>query len=495
MANEPVVNTGFDPYFGQPAQKLIDQARAMGYNARLISGVRSFEDQRQLYANMLAGRAGQALPFLKRGPVRQAAVPGTSLHERGLAGDVAGVPQDVLARLASHLGLQTLANDPGHIQLANWRQAEASQGPPTPWLSNAPTRMAGPVSSDMVPNPGGGFVAPGGGPIQGALAKPEAGPESSNAGVDPRQLVFNKLVGLGVKPEVALGALWSLGGEGGSSLDPHAYNAKDPGGSIGYGQWNRGRRAALENLAKASGAIWSDPTVQADHIGQELSNKDYASYQPGVLDKLKAGKTSEDGARIWTGDYERPLKDNSDARIKNGPNVATLDAKGALVLGSGGAAATPVAMTPVAAGQASSGNWLGDAISKLASPPTDDQGNPIAGAKSPLQELTQNSIKRLTSEGLTDRDVSPTQGALGGSAPMAHNVSPLLMSVPSTYGQTLNSFMRPLTWTDRPLQGAGMTAGGLSAQAGFQPGISLNTPPALPQDAGMGFSDLGYGFV
>ena len=135
-------------------------------------------------------------------------------------------------------------------------------------------------------------------------------------------------------PQAALGALWSLGGEGGKGLDPRSYNANDPGGSIGYGQWNGVRRTALEDLAKANGTSWADPNTQADHIINELTNKDYATYQPGVLDKLKAATTPEEGARIWTGGFERPLKDNSDARIKGGPQVATLDDNGNLVLGS-----------------------------------------------------------------------------------------------------------------------------------------------------------------
>ena len=38
-----VVSTGFDPLFGDPLRKLIERAKAEGYDARIISGVRDDE--------------------------------------------------------------------------------------------------------------------------------------------------------------------------------------------------------------------------------------------------------------------------------------------------------------------------------------------------------------------------------------------------------------------------------------------------------------------
>ena len=88
-----VVNTGFDPLFGDPLRRLIERAKAEGYDPNIISGVRDDELQRQLVANAAATRAGQPLPYPDRGPVRMAAPVGYSAHEYGTAGDVSGVPQ------------------------------------------------------------------------------------------------------------------------------------------------------------------------------------------------------------------------------------------------------------------------------------------------------------------------------------------------------------------------------------------------------------------
>ena len=51
-----------------------------------------------------------------------------------------------------------------------------------------------------------------------------------------------------------------------------------------------------------------------------------------------------------------------------------------------------------------------------------------------------------------------------GQGPGARNVSPGLQNIAQTYGQTLNSFMQPLTWSAGPAGVAGM------APAGFQGG-------------------------
>ena len=80
----------------------------------------------------------------------------------------------------------------------------------------------------------------------------------------------------------------------------------------------------------------------------------------------------------------------------------------------------------------------------------------------------------------------PVKTALSDQpAPMARNVSPmggaLLPNVGQTYGQTLNSFARPLTYNAAPPQAPQMAAAGF--QGGFGPqgqGVSLNSLPALP---------------
>jgi hypothetical protein len=306
------------------------------------------------------------------------------------------------------------------------------------------------------------------------------GPESVGAGApratstgpqDPRQIVFNKLVAAGVPKQAALGALWSLGGEGGAGLDPRSYNANDPGGSIGYGQWNGVRRTALENLAKANGTSWADPNTQADHIVNELTNKDYASYQPGVLAKLQEAKTPQEAASIWTSQFERPKVDNSDQRIKGGAQVATLDDKGNLVLGSatGGGGTPNVAGTTI---NTTPQGPLGKLSSALGAPETQN-----------FEQKAQDFEKQLTG----DQGQRPPEmlqmgqppGLVNSSAPilrqMAAQMHQGLTGYPTqgqAYGATINS---------PPLQfGAGtpelppwMQQAGLQQQPGW--GLSLNS--------------------
>ena len=115
------INTNFNPTFRKSLLSLQQRATAAGIKTKLISGVRTLDDQKELYANFLAGQAGKPLPFPKRGAVKVAAKPGTSPHEAGAAADLVAVnPKDqakvdALAKEDKNLGL--VAGDPGHYQL------------------------------------------------------------------------------------------------------------------------------------------------------------------------------------------------------------------------------------------------------------------------------------------------------------------------------------------------------------------------------------------
>ena len=127
------VNTGFDPLFGDPLAKFRAALAAQGISTNIFSGVRDSAKQQALYENRQAELAGQPLPHPEMGYVPRAAVPGTSLHERGLAADIRpSNPADLpkMYALARQYGIQPLgASDPYHFQLGNWQQAEATQAP------------------------------------------------------------------------------------------------------------------------------------------------------------------------------------------------------------------------------------------------------------------------------------------------------------------------------------------------------------------------------
>lgn len=315
---------------------------------------------------------------------------------------------------------------------------------------------------------------------QGAPSAAATGPQ------DPRQIVFSKLTRAGLSPQAALGALWSLGGEGGAGLDPRSYNANDPGGSIGYGQWNGVRRTALENFAKTNGTSWADPNTQADHIVNELTNKDYASYQPGVFAALQAAKTPEEAASIWTGKFERPQVDNSAQRIKGGPQVATLDANGNLALGSaqgGGPAPGTVPGTTITS--------TPPAVASAASPAGVLPGFPD---KATSDDFTKGATAL---DKAWHGDQSGGQEGGQGAAPMAfppaRNVSPLLPLSSQIYGNTLTSMATPLQWSSAP-PGQSPYAGG-GAAIGQQFGTQLSSIEQMRQMMAMGspYGDAGYG--
>ena len=455
---------------------------------------------------------------------------GNSAHGYGLASDISGLdgPNGKITQQWAGIAKANGLNNPygvGNKAEFNHWQLPAQPLEKTPQLlANLKTARAtgdwngvwaaynnSPVAGTQFAGPGasGTRINAASAPVAGALAKQEVGPENAGASVpaaassgplDVRQLVFNKLTGAGLKPNQALGAVWSLAGESGAGLNPNAYNPKDPGGSVGIGQWQGPRRAALEAFAKDRGTAVTDPNTQADFLVDELTNEKAATYQPGVFKSLQGADTAADATKIWTSQFERPTVDNSAARIKNGTNVASLDSDGNFVLGSATGAAPSTSSAPAVAAAPDKPWWQ-----KAFDAPTDAQGNPT-GAKSPLQQAVsafsgQDKGSSLQQFRQAQEDEAP-QGQVrnqAGPAPGARNVSPMggafLPSVPQTYGQTINSLSAPLTWNSAPPRAPQTPAAGLQGSPGSQiPGMSLTSFQA-PQGIGYGVDpNIGYGY-
>ncbi|WP_271612935.1 M15 family metallopeptidase [Bradyrhizobium sp. CCBAU 21362] len=99
----------------------------------MTSGVRSRADQARLYAD----RASNSNPV---------APPGTSLHERGMAVDIAGMTPQQRALLPQYGLAQPVANDPVHVQLAGDPAALPANSEPTQGYAvpGQPAPIAGP---------------------------------------------------------------------------------------------------------------------------------------------------------------------------------------------------------------------------------------------------------------------------------------------------------------------------------------------------------------
>lgn len=188
-----------------------------------------------------------------------------------------------------------------------------------------------------------GTVAPG--YPAGSRAPPELYQPGQNTvtptGPDNRQLVFNTLVNqVGLTPQQALGALYSLGGESGSRLSSTAVG---PGGDFGIAQWTGVRKQALDAYAASYGKPNTDPQIQAQFLaGELLGNDPKIPVQAGALAALKTAQTAQEANQIWTAKFEVPKVDNSGERFARGAHVGSLDAQGNLVLGDGaGGSTTP----------------------------------------------------------------------------------------------------------------------------------------------------------
>ena len=248
---------GFDPRFGGPLDQLVAAANAQGIKTKVISGVRNAEDQRQLYANYLAGLNKQPLPYPARGAVPLAAKPGTSLHERGLAADVqAENPDDQpkLWAMAPQFGLKALgSSDPGHFQV----------GGATPAVNN---RVAGGAPATI--NPG---LTVNSSPLAGSHA----------------QFIMDYAKSIGLDPNVALGVANAEGLKAWSAKNPNAGSSVDVGPDgkpFSYGDFQLNVRNGMGNQAIAKGIDPRDGTQ-------------WQAADRFALDQMKAG-----GLDPWKGD-------------------------------------------------------------------------------------------------------------------------------------------------------------------------------------------------
>jgi hypothetical protein len=397
------LDLNFDPSFEGPLDRMRAEAARQGISTHFLSGVRSPEDQRQLYANYLAGKNGQPLPYPERGAVPLAATPGTSLHERGLAADLTAddpKQQAALWALAPKYGLNALgAKDPNHFQLAS--NAMVSR----------PHETSTAASSD------------GGAPP-----------------VDFRNSVYQTLIGKGLNSQQAMGAMYSLMGESGHGLDPSSYNANDPGGSMGFAQWNGPRRAGLQAVAKSMGVPETDPSAQLAYFNKELDGQ----YK-GVIDKIKNNATtSADATRIWTGEFEAPKVNNWQQRFAAGAQLGKVGNDGSPQWST--PTTTPVVATP------GPPKTVGEALAALTAEGKDDKGNP-----------TQSPLEKLGSA-FSNKPQQPQQQAAPPMVEAAPSDSGIIGPSQQLAATVMASAMKPLSWTSAaPGAGAG------------QQGLTLNS--------------------
>jgi hypothetical protein len=275
--------------------------------------------------------------------------------------------------------------------------------------------------------------------------QPVSDKSSSDTPVDFRNSVYQTLIGKGLNAQQAMGAMYSLMGESGHGLDPSSYNANDPGGSMGFAQWNGPRRAGLQAVAKQMGVSETDPTAQLAYFKQELEGP----YK-GVIDNIKANATSAaDATRIWTGEFEAPKVNNWQQRFAAGAQLGKVGDDGAPVWSTPAATTTTAPSTD--APVAKPPQTVGDALAAITKEGTNAKGDPT---QSPLQQLGSafsNKPQQQQQAAPPMLEAAPSDpGIIGPSQQLAATV--------------MASAMKPLSWTSAaPGAGAG------------QQGLTLNS--------------------
>ena len=476
--------TDFNPNFAPRLQAFRDALTKAGIQTQVASGYRSPEYQNQMYQNHLAQAAKQPLPYPNVEAPKVVAPAWSSFHNYGLAADVTPTnPADYkrMWDMAPQFGLTALREkDMDHFQMSGSLGANIAQYKLAGWR---PDSSPAPTSGAIAFNgPGGGTtVDSANAPVAGALAKPAytfALPENAPMGMgnnNPLNIKYYKgaekdhpgLLGPSSNTDQGDPQMKFESPEAGWNAAYSLLNKKYTGGMTtanqiiaGKGGWTPGNTQAAANVAKAAGLGPDDDINFSDPDKAKAFMRALVTQEQG-----EAGKAYPDE----------------------------------MIAASIGGKAAPGAAAPVVAGAPAAApadqSWASQAWSKLTGSPVDKDGNPT-GTASPLQQLSQASVARLGAEGQTEKQEAPEKSALNMQAPGARNVSPGLANIAQVYGNTLNSFSQPLTWTSKAAGPPGMPPAGLQqARAPTTPGLSLTSLPVDPNGLGYGVDpNLGYGY-
>jgi hypothetical protein len=153
-------------------------------------------------------------------------------------------------------------------------------------------------------------------------------PDGSNMSKDEKEkYIFNRLTdnhegGLHLTNKQAAGVIGSLEGE-----SPHLYSGYTDHKhehDLGFVNWIKGRKRALQDFAKGQGKDPTDFKTQVDFMVGELKNGEDGKLHDGhhngardVLADLKQTHSVAEAARVFTSEYERPGIPRMKERLKN----------------------------------------------------------------------------------------------------------------------------------------------------------------------------------
>jgi hypothetical protein len=278
---------------------------------------------------------------------------------------------------------------------------------------------------------GGGF---GGGtsaaPVAGKAptAKPTAVKAPPVDGIEGR--IAGDLVSqLGLSPAAAAGVVGNLSHETGGFKHMQELKPVVPGsrGGFGWAQWTGPRRKAFEGWA-ADNKL--DPNSYEANLGF-LKHELTATPEGRVMTSLKAAKTPEEAARIFSEQYLRPGVPHMDSRIARAQGVAQ---------------AVPASAS--AAPGMNNGDYLAQFGIKSNNPGLMDPQPQIIPASGPPPAMPQNAQPGLSSPMVPQMAPQPAAQPQPAMAPAAPQMAP----------------QRPMTAYQRMMaQSLGKEAGGLAA--------------------------------
>ena len=429
-------NTNFDPAFGSAAEKLRAFAESKGIKTHYISGVRSREDQQELWDNYQAGLHGQPLPHRERGAVPLAAPPGSSLHERGLAADiVADDPsQEALLRSwAPQFGLRAIgAKDPNHFEIAGipksggvpgtfaYGSGAAEAATPTAYAEPAITMKSPAVAAINHSAPPAGGLSVNSSPFITALGTIESNNRNIYSGVDkdyPGQPNSRS--------------------QGYYQIDTPTWQQFAAKGGIDTTRFPNAMSAPQDVQAQVASLI---PLSRFGGRTQKMLNQQFGGNLDthATIGQLASGTTL---ASTPTGVVDPSI-------VAHGGTSPPLDA-------SGGTAAP----TAPSFGQAIASGDVGGAIKAALTKPTtkDAQGNDVQG-KSPLEKAA-GALGNIAG----GEKGAPEVPAMSSAMPVQDPDPGLAPAAQQLFSTVQANAARPLTWSARPY----------GYNAGFQ-GTTLN---------------------
>ena len=238
--------------------------------------------------------------------------------------------------------------------------------------------------------------------LLGASAAGVGGPIAS--GVNSEQGALQFFVSKGWTPAQAAGIVGNLVHESGGRLNPGAINpgdGSDGSDSIGIGQWNSTRAAALKQFAASQGKPVTDFGTQLAFVQHELETSESAAAQ-----RLRGAGNVQDATSAFALGYERPqgFQTGNLAQVAGGQN--RLDQANRIAASGGNTSGvTSVGTAKYTAAEAQANPYIADAFLQQNMLAAKDE---IRVGKA-LAETISNSVKF---SGQVTPDVAPVAATI-----------------------------------------------------------------------------------